>query len=153
MENTEPDAADLFNEQHTTAESIAIAQKLPMASQCPKCEKVFKNDTALRMHDIRKHQNRGWDTSHNFGKQSRAQMLAKKREYNRKWRLARGMKVRPAALKETPRMPRTPQQKHKTLAPIAAAPTPTPGLVTYCPRCGCNIKVVAAAIAFGDNHS
>jgi hypothetical protein len=117
---------------------------------CPKCDKSFKNAVALRMHDIRKHQNRGWSTTQNFGKrQSRAQVLAKKREYNRKWRLARGMKVRPAALKAGKYLKLKPRERK--IFPNPAPPTP--GLVTYCPRCGCNIKVVSAAIAFGDNHS
>jgi hypothetical protein len=117
---------------------------------CPKCDKSFKNAVALRMHDIRKHQNRGWSTTQNFGKrQSREQVLAKKREYNRKWRLKHGMKVRPASLMQ-PQRKRLQTLKRKALAPIPAPPTP--GLVTYCPRCGCNIKVVSAAIAFGDKQ-
>ena len=123
---------------------------------CPKCSKIFKNAVALRMHDIRKHQNRGWDTSHNFGKQSREQMLAKKRKYNRKWRLSRGMKVRPASLKGpkwSPQRRKKFQSRNHEAQPQVVKPVlrNNPG-VTFCPQCGCNIKIVAAAIAFGDKQ-
>jgi ssDNA-binding Zn-finger/Zn-ribbon topoisomerase 1 len=154
---------DLFSEppeQHET---------LIGGVQCPKCDKMFKNDIALRMHDIRKHQNRGWSTTQNFGNsQSKEEKLAKKRAYNRKWRLARGMKVRPASLKggnkgmklpkwspsRLAKFRRTMRQKSETRDQVVVEkPTvANPGVVTFCPRCGCNIKVVAAAIAFGDNQ-
>lgn len=135
---------------------------------CPKCDKSFKNAIALRMHDIRKHQNRDWSTTQNFGMQSREQRLAKKRDYNRKWRLRRGMKVRPQSIKGGTKGMILPKWSPERLAkfrrtwrkrrqaeaalPATPKPTPAPGSVTFCPRCGCNIKVVAAAIAFGDNQ-
>ena len=143
----------------------AIMEQPTETVACPKCEKRFKNAIALRMHDIRKHQDRGWSTTQNFGKrQSREQVLAKKREYNRKWRLHHGMKVRPKALKGTPWSPERRRKylktmKQNSMRKVGATmfeaggkpPTTTPGLVTFCPRCGTNIKMIAAAMAFGDS--
>lgn len=152
------------------AQSQPPDQNGTLTVQCPKCHKAFKNDIALRMHDIRKHQNRGWSTTQNFGT-SRELKLAKKRAYNRKWRLARGMKVRPASLKggnkgmklpkwspsRLAKFRRTMRQKSETrnqdtVRTVEKPTVANPGVVTFCPRCGCNIKVVAAAIAFGDNQ-
>lgn len=55
---------------------------------CPKCEKRFKNEIALRMHTLRIHSGRGWNTSANFKSKnkSRERILAEKREYNRRLR-------------------------------------------------------------------
>lgn len=59
-----------------------------LALPCPKCGKEFKNQMGLRMHDLRKHSGRGWDTSGNFGRLKRAHEEEKrqKREYNRRLR-------------------------------------------------------------------
>ena len=55
--------------------------------QCPKCQKRFNNAIGLRMHTLRIHSGRGWNTSANFkSKKSREKILAEKREYNRKLR-------------------------------------------------------------------
>ena len=154
------------------AQSQPPDQNGTLTVQCPKCDKLFKNEIALRMHDIRKHQNRGWSTTQNFGNsQSKEERLAKKRAYNRKWRLKHGMKVRPASLKggnkgmklpkwspsRLAKFRRTMRQKSETrnqdtIRTVEKPTVANPGVVTFCPRCGCNIQVVAAAIAFGDNQ-
>ena len=104
---------------------------------CPECQREFKNAQALRMHHIRKHSGKGWNTADNLRKQGTKWSLARRRRFNK------SVKLRAEA---------------KTTANAAMAkrnvewksPTPAPVAVTFCPRCGCNIKVVAAAIAFGD---
>ena len=55
---------------------------------CPKCNKRFRNEIGLRMHTLRIHSGRGWNTSANFKSKSktRESLLAQKREYNRKLR-------------------------------------------------------------------
>jgi predicted RNA-binding Zn-ribbon protein involved in translation (DUF1610 family) len=57
---------------------------------CPKCGKTFKNAMAMRMHTLRKHSGKGWDTSANFrhglARKSREKLLLAKREYNRRLR-------------------------------------------------------------------
>jgi len=93
--------------------------------QCEKCERVFTSAPALRMHHIRKH-TKGWNTGDNFKKQGS------------KWSLARRRKFNKAKLM-------------KESEPKVARPVTSPG-VLFCPRCGCNIKNVAAAIAFGDRQ-
>jgi hypothetical protein len=62
--------------------------KLNQGIECPQCRRVFKNDAALRMHKIRKHSGRGWNSSGNFRPKpkSRAQRLAERREYQRRLR-------------------------------------------------------------------
>lgn len=39
--------------------------------QCPKCPKTFGSAPALRMHNVRKHSGKGWNTSGNFKKKKR----------------------------------------------------------------------------------
>jgi hypothetical protein len=39
--------------------------------QCPKCLKHFSNEVGLRMHHIRKHEGRDWDTAKNFKSKSK----------------------------------------------------------------------------------
>ncbi len=125
--------------------------------QCPECERIFTSAPALRMHHVRKHSGRGWSTAENFrGKRtgmSREERLAKRRIYNRKWRLRKGMGVRPQSLTENKGGNKGMRQK----AANHVAPgnqddrTNNPG-VMFCPRCGCNIKIVAAALSFGDKQ-
>jgi hypothetical protein len=137
------------------------------------------------MHTIRMH-GRGWSTTQNFkGKrrgrawnagqgQTEEERLAKKRAYNRKYRLRKGMAVRPALFKENREkrkvggykgmsMPKwslarrrkfNAKQKaslNHTLEPAKPKPAPVvQSSVTFCPRCGCNIEVVRKAIEFAD---
>ena len=181
-ENTEHQT--LQAEFDTSPEPLAQPDTTPN-HQCPKCQRVFTSEPALRMHHVRKHSGRGWSTAQNFqGKRtsmSREERLAKRRIYNRKWRLRKGMGVRPQSLTENKggnkgmKLPKWSQQRlekfratmkrRATMKEKVKAFTDTrnnqepgnnPGVnnpgVTFCPRCGCNIRNVAAAIAFGDKH-
>jgi hypothetical protein len=59
----------------------------PFPFQCERCLRDFKSERALRMHKIRMHSGRGWDTSQNFrSKKTVNQRLAHRREYQRKLR-------------------------------------------------------------------
>lgn len=76
---------DQQDEQRTTLENMAIAEKLPLPFQCPQCEKIFKNPQALRMHKLRAH-SKGWDTSSNFGRRGRQSKTEEERlEHRRKY--------------------------------------------------------------------
>jgi hypothetical protein len=134
------------------------------------------------MHTIRMH-GRGWSTTQNFkgklvrGKsvQTEEERLAKKRAYNRKYRLRKGMAVRPQSFIENrgtvkrkvggykgmvmPKWSLARRRKfnakqkaalNHTLEPAKPKPAPVMQSVTFCPRCGCNIEVVRKAIEFAD---
>ena len=153
---------------------------------CPKCGKEFKSGPAIRMHTIRMH-GRGWSTTQNFkGKrrpawnagqrQTEEERLAKKRAYNRKYRLRKGMAVRPQSFIENrgnvkrkvggykgmsmPKWSLARRRKFNAKQKAAlnhslepAKPKPAPVVqssVTFSPRCGCNIEVVRKAIEFAD---
>jgi predicted RNA-binding Zn-ribbon protein involved in translation (DUF1610 family) len=82
-------------ENEATTTNTTIETKT--TEQCPKCGKLFKSAPALRMHTIRAH-GKGWNTSANFrGKkkdQTRDEVLARKRAYNKKMRaenIAKGL--------------------------------------------------------------
>jgi hypothetical protein len=62
-QNTETDQG-IYVPNEDAATEIPYTGLMP----CPKCNKVFKNAVALRMHDIRKHQGRDWSTTANFHK-------------------------------------------------------------------------------------
>ena len=116
----------------------AIRNTWPEQLPCPKCDRTFKNAFALRMHNVRTH-GKGWDTGGNFKKK-------KKGSGGQKWKPGQLERFRAS-------MARIKARKSR-LAASAASPAPqkaaiNPG-VQFCPRCGCNIKNVAAAIAFGD---
>lgn len=81
------------DEQRTTSENIAVADKLPFF-QCPKCPKSFTTPQGLSMHDLRVHskklgtgykwkqrQSHNWDTS-----VLEKERLARRRAYQRKLR-------------------------------------------------------------------
>jgi hypothetical protein len=38
----------------------------PDPFKCPKCPKAFHTEPALRMHHVRKHSGKGWNTAGNF---------------------------------------------------------------------------------------
>ena len=99
---------------------------------CPKCDRTFKNAFALRMHNVRTH-GKGWDTGGNFRKGKGVPV---------KWSLSRRRKFN---AKKAQNGTAPPQQ----ITPNVHREPINPG-VQFCPRCGCNIKNVAAAIAFGD---
>ena len=110
----------------------------PTGLPCPKCDRTFKNGFALRMHNVRTH-GKGWDTGGNFGK--------KKNKSGVKWSKAqRAHFNRTLAAKKA-----AASNNHAPGTREATTPVINPG-VQFCPRCGCNIKNVAAAIAFGDRQ-
>jgi hypothetical protein len=76
------------------------------------------------MHIIRKH-GRGWNTSVNFKRKGKRWTPQHRANFSRALKLKKKQKVKSAG--------------HD------------PG-VTFCPRCGCNIRNVAAAIRFGDKQ-
>lgn len=138
--NTEPATTDnttdngVFVPNEDTATENQPNHPLAQDFPCPKCPKSFASAPALRMHDVRTHSGRGWNTSKNF-KNS-------KRKTGKKW---------------------TPEQRRNFSATLQARnqEKKSPGLaqstqsnpgVTFCPRCGCNIKIVAAALSFGDRQ-
>ena len=50
-----------------TAEEAAVTPLLETGIPCPQCSRVFSNEQGLRMHKIRKHSSRGWNSAANFG--------------------------------------------------------------------------------------
>jgi predicted RNA-binding Zn-ribbon protein involved in translation (DUF1610 family) len=80
-------------------------------------EGPFPNKKSVNMHVARAHTKTILVPNQKKGrtKMSKEEFLRKKREYNRKWRLARGMKVRPRALKEAKPIgvPWTPERRAK----------------------------------------
>jgi len=170
------DAAD-HREQLTTLENIAISEKLPRPLNpsempCPKCGKVFGSKNALQMHDMRVHSKKLGDGFRWKGKGvavpvlTREQRLVKRRAYNRKWRMERGIKPRPSSYRGGNKGMKlskwTPERRRKFIATMKAknqskpielkpkAVTPVLQSVNFCPRCGCNVEVVRKAIEFAD---
>jgi predicted RNA-binding Zn-ribbon protein involved in translation (DUF1610 family) len=156
---------DLFVPNEDAASETSTT---PMEA-CPKCGKLFKSGPSLRMHDIRKH-GKGWSTAGNFNGRaamSREERLRKRRIYNRKWRLAKGMGVRPKAYRGGNKGMKLPKwstgrlakfrrtMKRKAMAadnpaPPAAPATAVRATVLCCPRCGLNIEVVRKAMEFAE---
>jgi predicted RNA-binding Zn-ribbon protein involved in translation (DUF1610 family) len=161
--NTETDNGFIPNEDAASETSNMEA--------CPKCGKLFKRGPSLRMHEIRKH-GRGWSTAGNFGGRTamtREERLRKRRIYNRKWRLKRGMGVRPKAYRGGNKGMKLPKWSPSRLAKFRRtmrekemAKSPDKGFerhpeiiapratVLCCPRCGLNIEVVRKAMEFAD---
>lgn len=104
---------------------------------CPKCFKAFKSAPALRMHNVRKH-TKGWETGQNFKK--------------KKSRGTTGMKLGSWTPERRKQFQRTWAAKKKAATPPSQVNQGNNPGVMFCPRCGCNIKVVAAAIAFSENR-
>jgi hypothetical protein len=147
----------------------------PPDNQCPTCMKTFDGAQALRMHVVRVHTEAGRNAA-TKGRQknaSEAERLVKRRQYQKQ---LRDRYYREGKNSKGEKMPKgwQPRQRrnqttykttdaerdyarkwfHKKQAAKkkAAAAAPAPQGVTFCPRCGCNIRAVAAAIQFGDNQ-
>jgi hypothetical protein len=89
----EPDTEQpqLIEETSQTPQpGINVPNAEPAQLECPKCYRLFKNTSALRMHDARVH-TKTIKTPGQLGqlptKRSRAEELARKKEYQRKLRL------------------------------------------------------------------
>jgi hypothetical protein len=120
---------------------------------CPKCFKAFGSAPALRMHHVRKH-TKGWDTGANFkGKKKKGRggttgmklgswTPERRKQFQRTW-----ASKKKAASRQRDYM----LGKVNTPEPGKDTRTNNPG-VMFCPRCGTNIKVIAAALAFGDKQ-
>lgn len=132
------------------------------AFPCSKCDRAFVSKPALTMHINRVHKGIVRVPGQ---KQSEEERLAKKRAYNRKWRLRKGMKVRPASQKG-PRW--TPERRAKFDRTWAAKgklnrnhevltlqeelnkeaiPDPR-AFINCCPNCGYNLKAHYLAAGF-----
>jgi hypothetical protein len=175
MENTEqPSLTEIL----TSEEPPPPAPVFP----CPKCDREFTKPMALQMHNLRVHTDKlgdgfKWKSGIRYKGnkampvQTEEERLAKKRAYNRKYRLRKGMTAKPERFAENKRkvggytgmpMPkwsaarrrkfnakRKAMLNHKLETP-KPAPAPVAQSVTFCPRCGCNIEVVRKAIEFAD---
>jgi hypothetical protein len=54
-----------MDENQTTTEA-ALTSLLTTELPCPQCDRVFTNEAGLRMHKIRMHSDRNWQTAQNF---------------------------------------------------------------------------------------
>lgn len=120
------------------------------AFPCARCTKAFDSINAVRMHVARVH-TKTLRVPGQKHKMTREEKLAKKRAYNRKWRLRKGMKVRPNALKDSPKVsgaPWTPERRakfnktwaekkssnHQDAAPMTLEDPRD--YINHCPKCG-----------------
>ncbi len=136
------------------------------AFPCSKCDRAFVSKPALTMHINRVHKK---SVRVPGQRQSEEERLAKKRAYNRKYRLRRGMKVRTASQKEpkqngvwTPerraKFERTWRSKnklrrnHELLSledEVGRETIPDPRqFINCCPNCGYNLKAHYLAAGF-----
>ena len=139
MENTEQQT--LQAEFDTPPEPLAQPDTTPN-HQCPKCQRVFTSAPALRMHHVRKHSGRGWNTAGNFKKRKPTKGTT-------------GMKLGQWSQERREQFKRTWAKKKAAATSNHSTPGTreiNPPGVMFCPRCGCNIKIVAAALSFGDKH-
>jgi predicted RNA-binding Zn-ribbon protein involved in translation (DUF1610 family) len=157
-----------------TAEFMA-AQK---TFECPKCGKAFASANAVRMHQTRVHTRAG-QQGYRWRQQTNEERLAKRREYQLKlrekyyregkdargrprpegWKPRRKPRQRGLAVKakwspaQRAKFQRTMKRKSEESVETKLAGLPNPVMaVTFCPRCGCNIRAVAAAIQFADRQ-
>jgi hypothetical protein len=151
-----------------TPEADVLTQSKDTTIGCPKCGKDFKNAIGLRMHDIRKHQSRGWDTSGNFRNTSnwrakRAKRLANlNRTVGKPWTPEQHIKFRNTMRKKllAKGLPPKPSNRIRIVYPtpgeideaVAATPnmnsgpTSKPYAVTHCPCCGLHLEPIEAVL-------
>ena len=132
-ENTE----DLFVPNEDAATETSTVQSVN-GMECPICKRVFSNQVGLRMHHVRKHTDKNWDTGKNF------------RNAERKHR-GRGKPWTPeqhAKFKRTMRKLRNRKQgRIQIVYPDTTRGQETPDLnqlaqsaIRFCPHCGENIE-------------
>jgi hypothetical protein len=176
--NTETDQGIFVPNEDAATETATPPEYGPIPDSvgriCPKCNRLFKSAPALRMHEIRKH-GKGWSTAGNFQHKRKAEAKKqyksnsaayRKKQYQelqayyrskgldshgQPYKSAKGRRIAQGTREAMMRKVGS-QMFDAGGKPPAPKPAPPVSSVTFCPRCGCNIKVVAAAIAFGDNQ-
>jgi hypothetical protein len=171
MENNETNEPDIITGDVTYT---------PPENQCPTCMKTFDSPQALRMHVVRVHTEAGRKGATGRARsRSEEERLANRRDYQMRLRqryykegknskgeqmppgwkpLKRRKPTRTVTTYKTSNAERDYARKwyhKKRAAKKAAAAEQTQAIpqgVTFCPRCGCNIAVVAKAIAFADRQ-
>jgi hypothetical protein len=151
-----------------------VKEVLPF--ECARCNKPFSSLNALRMHRMRVHTRAGqlgarWKQGK---KQSQEERKAKKRDYQRQLRARYKAEGRDARGKPREKSGQSPHRwsakqranfiatiRRKRNAQTKMLPSPVfdadkkmafQTQVQFCPRCGCNIKAVMAAIQFADRQ-
>ena len=60
-----------MNDDQTRETLEQLQNTLENGVRCPKCQRIFKSKQAFRVHHLRKHTNRTWNTTQNLKKRTR----------------------------------------------------------------------------------